>query len=114
MKSVRRLLVAFYGALLVWVAALVIADARNRKCDANDLTECDALGDVLLGMTLLMPALLLLLLWAVCVATVTLLKGMSAKAWVQQPVVLAVLGTVGLLAVVLGLAIFSNLEGLVS
>jgi hypothetical protein len=112
MRPVRSLLVAFYAALSIWLAALAIADARDRKCNANDLTECDTLGDVLLGVSLLMPALLVPLLVVLCVATVGLLKQMDAKAWVRQPPVVAVLATVGLLAIVLGIAVSGNLESL--
>src|SRR5688500_16638158 len=102
MTSVRRLLVAFYVALSSWLATLAITEARNRTCNPDDLTECDTLGDVLLAVTLLMPALLILLLALLCIATVGLLKDMDATAWVRQPPVVAVIGTLGLLAIVLG------------
>jgi hypothetical protein len=106
------MLVAFYVVLPCWLASLAIADARNRNCNPDDLTECDTLGNVLLGVSLLMPALLIPLLGLLCIATVGLLKHMDAKAWVRQPPVVAVIGTVGVLAIVLGIAVFGNLEAL--
>jgi hypothetical protein len=112
MRSVRRLLVAFYVALSSWLACLAIADARNRKCNPDDLTECDFLGDVLLLVTLLLPALLILLLVWLCTATVGLLQNMDASVWIRQPPVVLVIGTVGSLATVLGVAVFGNLEAL--
>ena len=37
---------------------------------------------------------------------------MNAKAWVRQPLVVTVIGTLGLLAIVLGIAVLGNLEAL--
>ncbi len=114
MKSVRRLLVAFYVSLTAWLLSLAVADSRDRKCNPDDLTECDILGDALLGMILLLPALLLALLVFLCIATVGLLTGMSANEWLREPPVVVVIGTVGILAIVLAFALFGNLEALVS
>ena len=74
MRTVRRLLVASYVALSSWLASLAIADARNRTCNPDDLRECDILGDVLLAVNLLLPALLIVLLGWLCVATVGVLS----------------------------------------
>src|SRR5688572_7632430 len=112
MKSVRRLLVAFYVSLAAFLLSLAIAESRGRKCNPDDLTECDILGDVLLGVVLLLPAFLLALLVFLCVATVRLLTEMSANEWFREPPVLAVISTVGILAIVLVFAVFGNLEAL--
>ena len=112
MKSVRRLLAAFYVALSTWLAALAVADARNLKCNPDDPTDCDALGDVLLAVSLLLPVLLFVLLVSLCATTVGLLKDMSPSAWIRQAPVIAVMATVGLLAIVLAVAVFGNLEAL--
>jgi hypothetical protein len=113
MRYVRVLLVAFYLALTIWLVSLGIADARGRNCNPDDLTECDTLGDVLLGLNLLLPAVLIPLLVLLCVATVGLLTEMEAKEWIRQPFVVVVIGTVGLLVIVLAIAVFGNLEALV-
>jgi hypothetical protein len=47
-----------------------------------------------------------------CLATVALLKDMHASEWIRQPPVVAVLGTVGVLALVLTVAVLGNLEAL--
>jgi hypothetical protein len=112
MRSVRRLLVAFYVALSFWLATLAIAGARDVLCNPDDVTECDVLGDVLLGLSLLLPAVLVPLLALLCLATVALLKDMHASEWIRQPPVVAVLGTVGVLALVLTVAVLGNLEAL--
>ena len=113
MRSVRAALVAFYLALPIWLVSLAIADARDRNCNPDDLTECDALGDVLLGLNvLILPAVLMLVLGFLCVATVGLLSEMDAKEWIRQPFVVVVIGTVGLLVIVLAIAVFGNLEAL--
>jgi|EndMetStandDraft_8_1072994.scaffolds.fasta_scaffold407301_2 hypothetical protein len=112
MRSVRALLVAFYLALSIWLVSLGIADARDHNCNPDDLTECDALGDALLGLSLLLPAVLVPLLVLLCVATVGLLTEMEAKEWIRQPFVVVVIGTAGLLVIVLAIAVFGNLEAL--
>jgi hypothetical protein len=113
MRTARRLFVGFYVALGIWLAALVIADARNLTCNPDDLTDCDGLGNLLLAVSLLMPVPLVVLLGVLCIATIGLLRDMSAAAWVRQPLVVAVMGTLSLLAIVLGIALFGNLEALV-
>jgi hypothetical protein len=113
MRSVRRLLVAFYVALSSWLVCLAIADARDRKCNPDDTTECDFLANVLLLVNLLvLPALLIFLFLGLCTVTVGLLQDMNASVWVRQPPVVLVIGTVGLLAIVLAVAVFGNLEAL--
>jgi ABC-type microcin C transport system permease subunit YejB len=114
MKSVRRLLVAFYSALSVWLASLAIADGRDRRCNLDDLTECDVLGEILLVVSVLLPAVLIGLLLLLLVATGALLREMEAREWIRQPPVIAVIGTLGLLAIVLAVAVFGNLEALIS
>jgi len=37
---------------------------------------------------------------------------MEAKEWIRQPFVVVVIGTVGLLVIVLAIAVFGNLEAL--
>ena len=111
-RRYNRLLVAFYVVLASWLASLAIADARNRKCNPDELRECDTLGNVLLAATLLVPALLILLLGLLCIATVGLLKNTNPEVWVRQPLVIAVIGTLGLLAMVLGIAVSGNLGAL--
>ena len=76
----------------------------------DDLTECDALGDALLGLSLLLPAVLILLLVLLCAATLGLLTEMEAKEWIRQPLAVVVMGTVGLLVIVPAIAVFGNLE----
>jgi hypothetical protein len=112
MRSVRALLVAFYLALSIWLVSLAIAGARDRNCNPDDVTQCDTLGDVLLFLSLLLPAVLIPLLLILCVATVGLLTEMDAKEWIRQPFVVVVIGTVGLLVIVLAIAVFGNLDAL--
>ena len=112
MKSVRRLLVAFYGTLSTWLVVLAVADARNLTCNPDEPKECDALGEVLLAVSFLLPVLLFVLLVALCATTVGLLRDMSPSEWIRQAPVIAVLTTVALLAILLAIAIFGNLEGL--
>jgi hypothetical protein len=63
-------------------------------------------------VSLLLPAVLILLLMLLCVATVGLRTEMEAKEWMRQPLVVVVIGSLGLLVTVLAIAVFGNLEAL--
>ena len=77
MNRKRRLAIACVALAAAWLMSAVISSNRAERCNGDDLTGCDTLGSILLGLTFILPVVLLVL----TVVLIGLLVSGAIDAW---------------------------------
>jgi hypothetical protein len=72
MRRVRPRLLAIAAVSVGWIITWIVSSAHSATCNPDDLTDCDAVGSVLLALFYGLPVVLLVLL-------VLLVPGLAAS-----------------------------------